>query len=227
MMNKNILIVDDEKGIRELLRLYLEMDGYTVMQAENGRDALEIIESSTPCLAVVDIMMPKMDGYELTRVLRERSDIPIIILSVKTESHEKILGLELGADDYMTKPFDPMELLARIKAQLRRYSSTAGEDTELSIGSMKLNTATCRLRCGETEIALTATEYNMINLFMGSPGRVFTKQQIYDAAWPGNSVVDDNTIMVAISKLRNKLPRDSAAIITTIRGLGYRLEVQK
>lgn len=226
-MNKTILIVDDEKEIRELLRLYIEKDGYSVLQAENGLEALKQAVSTRVDLAVIDIMMPELDGYQLIKGLRERSNLPIIIVSAKTENHEKILGLDLGADDYVAKPFDPLEVIARIKAQLRRYDGGTADsnDSILTAGELYMDVSACNLSYGSGTIPLTATEFNMMKLFMQSPGRVYTKQQIYEAAWQEAAIVDDNTVMVAISKLRGKLPRDSKVSIGTVRGLGYRLEV--
>lgn len=227
-MSKTILIVDDEKEIRELLQLYIEKDGYAVIQAENGLEALKQAASARIDLAVIDIMMPELDGYQLIKELRERSNMPIIIVSAKTENHEKILGLDLGADDYVTKPFDPLEVTARIKAQLRRYGGSAAdyETILLTAGELCMDVCACTLRFGRGTISLTATEFNIMKLFMQSPGRVYTKQQIYEAAWQGTDIVDDNTVMVAISKLRGKLPGNGAVSIGTVRGLGYRLEVQ-
>jgi DNA-binding response OmpR family regulator len=227
-MNKTILIVDDEKEIRELLRLYIEKDGYSVVQAENGLEALKQAASTRIDLAVIDIMMPELDGYQLIKGLRERSNLPIIIVSAKTENHEKILGLDLGADDYVTKPFDPLEVLARIKAQLRRYGGGTADSAAalLTAGGLCMDVSACTLSLGSGTIPLTATEFNMMKLFMQSPGRVYTKQQIYEAAWQESAIVDDNTVMVAISKLRGKLPVDGAVSIGTVRGLGYRLEVR-
>lgn len=226
-MSKTILIVDDEKEIRELLRLYIEKDGYFVIQAENGLEALKQSAAAQIDLAVIDIMMPKLDGYQLIKGLRERSNLPIIIVSAKTENHEKILGLDLGADDYVTKPFDPLEVIARIKAQLRRYNGGAADSEAalLTAGKLCMDVFACTLSFSSGTIPLTATEFNMMKLFMQSPGRVYTKQQIYEAAWQEAAIVDDNTVMVAISKLRVKLPCDGAVSIGTVRGLGYRLEV--
>lgn len=225
-MNQTILIVDDEKEIRELLRLYIEKDGYSVMQAENGLEALKQADSAQIDLAIIDIMMPELDGYQLIKALRERGNLPIIVVSAKTENHEKILGLDLGADDYVTKPFDPLEVLARIRARLRRHGEQTADFATalLKVGGLMLDTSACTLRSDNESIQLTATEFNMMKLFMQSPGRVFTKQQIYDAAWQETVTVDDNTVMVAISKLRGKLPGDCAVSIGTVRGLGYRLE---
>ena len=228
-MNQTILIVDDEKEIRELLRLYIEKDGYSVIQAENGLEALIQADSAQIDLAIIDIMMPELDGYGLIKALRERGNLPIIVVSAKAENHEKILGLDLGADDYVTKPFDPLEVVARIRARLRRHDVQTADSGAalLTVGGLTLDTSACTLRFGNESIQLTATEFNMMKLFMQSPGRVFTKQQIYDAAWQEAVAVDDNTVMVAISKLRGKLPGDCGVSIGTVRGLGYRLEAQK
>ncbi|WP_238655006.1 response regulator transcription factor [Paenibacillus piscarius] len=228
-MNQTILIVDDEKEIRELLRLYVEKDGYTALQAGNGREALEQAAAARIDLAVIDIMMPELDGYQLIKGLREHSNLPIIVVSAKTENHEKILGLDLGADDYVTKPFDPLEVLARIKAQLRRNSSGTADSAAvvLRAGELRMDVTVCSLSWGSLAIHLTATEFNIMKLFMQSPGRVYTKQQLYEAAWQETAIVDDNTVMVAISKLRGKLPGGSGVSIGTVRGLGYRLEVQR
>ena len=199
-----------------------------MIQAENGLEALKQAAFNRIDLAVIDIMMPELDGYQLVKSLRERSNLPIIIVSAKSENHEKILGLDLGADDYVTKPFDPLEVLARIKAQLRRNGgdSVDLETTLLTVSELCMNLSTCTLSFGNRTIPLTATEYHMMKLFMQSPGRVYPKQQLYEAAWQEAAVVDDNTVMVAISKLRGKLPADSGVSIGTVRGLGYRLEVQ-
>ncbi len=226
-MSQTILIVDDEKEIRELLRLYIEKDGYTVLQAENGSAAIKLVDSAQIDLAVIDIMMPELDGYQLIKALRERGNLPIIVVSAKIQNHEKILGLDLGADDYVTKPFDPLEVVARIRARLRRANSTDSGSVLLNVGMLNLDLSACTLYSSSESIPVTATEFNLMKLFMQNPGRVFTKQQIYEAAWQEDSIVDDNTVMVAISKLRGKLPSDCGASIKTVRGLGYRLEEQK
>lgn len=226
-MGQTILIVDDEKEIRELLRLYIEKDGYRTLQAGNGIEALSLVETEGIDLVIVDIMMPELDGYGLIKALREHGSLPIIAVSAKTESHEKILGLDLGADDYITKPFDPLEVLARIRARLRRFPAESPGAEMLTAGGLTLDTSACVLRCRGGAIALTAIEFSLMKHFMRNPGRVFTKQQLYEAAWQQTAVVDDNTVMVAISKLRGKLPLDCGASIGTVRGLGYRLEAQR
>ncbi len=223
-MSNTILIAEDDSDIRELLRLYLESEGFSVMCAENGLAALNIARENIPDLAILDIMMPQMNGYELTRALRSLGDIPIIILSAKDQDNDKILGLNIGADDYMTKPFNPLEIVARVRALLRRTKKASSD--LISVGELTLNTSSCTLTKRETPISLTPTEYKILSRLMRSPGRVFTKVQLYESVSGEYFVSDDNTMMVHISKLREKIeddPREPRYIIT-VRGLGYKLE---
>lgn len=226
-MKKNILIVDDEEDIRDLMRLYLEKHGYEVLEAANGVAGLDRLAEHAVDLTIIDIMMPLMDGYKMIAELRKDYDIPVIALSAKGLGHEKILGLDLGADDYVVKPFDPLEVLARVNAHLRRRANGAEEVKMIAIGKLQLNLHSCTLLHNGEEIELTSTEFKMMKLFAENPRRVFTKQQIYEAGWNSASVVDDNTVMVAISKLRGKLQVTQDVSIKTIRGLGYRLEVDR
>ena len=181
-MNYKILVAEDDEDIVELLTLYLSNEGYEILSANNGEDALRIAKETKVDLAVLDIMMPKMNGYELTKKLREVSNLPILILSAKNQDSDKILGLGLGADDYLTKPFNPLEIIARVKAALRRfYDLGAGAATStdrLCVGDLVLDTSTCTLWKNDTEISLTPTEYKILALLMKSPGRIFTKVQI-------------------------------------------------
>ena len=220
-----ILIADDEKDIIKLLRLYLEKDDIKIYEAYDGMTAMDLLNEYEIDLAIVDIMMPKMNGFELIKKIRKTNNIPIMILSAKVEIADKIFGLELGADDYITKPFDPMEVTARVKANLRRFynlNQIKKEHTsEIKVRDLILDTNQCILFKGETQINLTSVEYRLLKLFMESPGRVFTKEQIFECGWGEVYVVDDNTIRVCISKLRNKVGEEE---IKTIRGLGYRLE---
>ncbi len=223
-MIPTILIAEDDGDIRGLLRLYLESEGYRVLEAENGARALELARENTPDLAILDVMMPQLNGYELTRALRKFSDIPILILSAKSQDSDKILGLNLGADDYIAKPFNPLEIVARVKAQLRR---TARENSAtLVVRDLVLDTASFQLSKGGQSISLTPMEYKILALLMRSPGRIFTKIQLYEGAVGSYFEGDDNTMMVHISKLREKIeddPKDPRYIIT-VRGLGYKLE---
>ena len=223
-MSASILIAEDDSDIRGLLRLYLESEGYRVLEAEDGAQALTLAREETPDMAILDVMMPKLNGYELTRALRKFSDIPILILSAKSQDNDKILGLNLGADDYITKPFNPVEIVARVKAQLRR--SARENSAVLTVGDLSLDTASFQLTKGGQTISLTPMEYKILALLMRSPGRIFTKIQLYEGAVGTYFEGDDNTMMVHISKLREKIeddPKDPRYIIT-VRGLGYKIE---
>ena len=227
MNNYTVLIADDEKEIRELLRLYLENENCQVVEAADGQQALDYLRRKKIDLCVLDIMMPKMDGYKVLKEMRKNSNIPVIILSAKDADSEKILGLNLGADDYITKPFNPLEAVARIKSNIRRFYSlgtNGGGQSVVRVKDLVLDLEGCELRKGEKPIDLTFVEYCIMELFMKNPGKVFTKQQIYESGWREEYIVADNNIMVCISKLRDKLDEDPSAYIKTIRGLGYRLE---
>ena len=226
-MGYTILVADDEKEIRELLRLYLENSGYNVIEAEDGQQALEVLRSNHIDLCLLDIMMPKVDGYRVLQELRKESNIPVMILSAKDADSEKILGLNLGADDYMAKPFNPLEAIARVNSNIRRfYSLGTGSlvQEKIHVKDLILDLDACELKKGDAYIDLTSVEYKIMELFMKHPGKVFTKQQIYEYGWGEEFIVADNNIMVCISKLRDKLDDDPSAYIKTIRGLGYRLE---
>ena len=226
-MDYTILVADDEKEIRELLRLYLENSGYKVVEAEDGQQALDILRSKPVDLCLLDIMMPKKDGYHVLQELRKESNIPVVILSAKDADSEKILGLNLGADDYMAKPFNPLEAIARVNSNIRRFHSLGTGDVVkevLKVKDLELDVESCVLTREGKVIDLTSVEYKIMELFMKHPGKVFTKQQIYEYGWGEEFIVADNNIMVCISKLRDKLSEDPAAYIKTIRGLGYRLE---
>lgn len=220
---QNILIADDEKDIIKLLRLYLEKDDINVYEAYDGEMAYMIFKNYDIDLAIVDIMMPRLNGYELIKKIRKDRDIPIIIISAKVQTDEKILGLDLGADDYITKPFEPLEVAARVRAHLRRktYDETNKQCDMITVGNITLNVAECVLYKGEERIELSKTEFQLLILFMENPGRVFTKEQLYETGWSNEYVVDDNTIRVIISRLRDKIGEER---IKTVRGLGYRLE---
>lgn len=231
-MRYKILIADDEAEIRDVLHLYLEKDGYEVVEAGDGVEAMEKIRKEKPDLAVLDIMMPGLDGFRVLRNIRETNNIPVIMLSAKDTDADKILGLDLGADDYITKPFGPLEAVARVNSNIRRfYSLGAGNDgdkdkevKELTVRDLRLDLESCLLYRGDEMIELTSVEFRIMRLFMEEPGKVFTKQQIYESGWSDEYLVSDNNIMVCISKLRSKLDRSDKEYIKTIRGLGYRLE---
>ena len=221
-MQPSILIAEDDSDIRGLLKLYLESEGYRVLEAADGAAALELARRETPDMAILDVMMPKMNGFELTRALRKTSDIPILILSAKSQDNDKILGLNLGADDYIAKPFNPVEIVARVKAQLRRASRGGG--SVLTAGGLTLDTAGFQLLKNGRPILLTPMEYKILAMLMRAPGRIFTKIQLYEGVVGPYFEGDDNTMMVHISKLREKIEDDpkNPAYIITVRGLGYK-----
>jgi len=224
-----ILIADDELEIRDLLRLYLEKEGYHVVEAIDGLDAAVKFETMDIDLAVLDVMMPGLDGFRLLKKIRETSNIPVLILSARIADNDKILGLDLGADDYLTKPFNPLEAVARIQANIRRYDSMCGkkvEARELQVRNLRLDTDSCVLYREQNAIELTSVEYRLMKMFMENPGKVFTKQQLFEQGWGEEFYLSDNNIIVCISKLRAKLSNDVNEYIKTIRGLGYRLEKQ-
>lgn len=226
-MAYKVLIADDEAEIRQLLRLYLEKDGYQVMEADNGKTAVDICEHETIDLVLLDIMMPELNGYQVIQKIRISNNIPVIMISAKSLDQDKILGLDLGADDYITKPFNPLEAMARINSNIRRfYSLGARANTlkTLEVKNLRLDTEECIVYKNDVPIDLTSVEYKILRLFMENPGKVFTKQQIYEEGWGEEYIVADNNIMVCISKLRNKIDDDNTEYIKTIRGLGYRME---
>ncbi len=230
-MKYRILIADDEVEIRDLLRLYLEKEGYEVLEAEDGEQALQILkENSDIAMLLLDVMMPHKDGFHVLKELRENSNLPVIILSAKTADSDKILGLDLGADDYIAKPFNPLEAVARINSNIRRFYSLGANDSQtpkriLQVKDLTLDLDGCILRRGDEVIELSSTEYRLMELFMSNPGKIFTKQQIYEYGWQEAYFIADNNIMVCISKLRAKLSADdSNCYIRTVRGLGYRFE---
>lgn len=235
-MAYKILIADDEPEIRDLLHLYLEKDGYEVVEAADGAQALSVLQDAALLgdgidLVILDIMMPGIDGYRVLRNIRENNNIPVIMLSAKSGDADKILGLDLGADDYITKPFQPLEAVARVNSNIRRFyalgSGRQRQTEELRVQDLTLDIQSCRLMQGERIIELTSLEFKLMKLFMENPGKVFTKQQLFEEGWGDDFLVSDNNIMVCISKLRAKLSEDGNAYIKTIRGLGYRLEDRK
>ena len=220
----NILIADDEKEIVRLLKIYIEANDNQVFEANDGETALQILKQESIDLAIVDIMMPGKNGYEIIKEVRKGRYIPILVISAKVELSDRILGMDLGADDYITKPFEPLEVAAKVRAHLRRVSAQETEPEEqhrIAVGSLILDCDECVVIKNGNTCELTKAEYKVLELFMKQPRRVFTKEQIYEYAWGNDYVVDDNTIRVIISRLRDKIGSES---IKTIRGLGYRLE---
>lgn len=230
-MEYKILVADDEKEIRNLLKLYLENDGFKVVEASTGLEVLDLLDKEKPDMCLLDIMMPDMDGLTALKNLRQKSNIPVMMITARTADAERILGLNIGADDYICKPFNPLEVDARVKAFMRRYydlgAGNIKEEAEvLKAMDLELDTDKCLLTKGGEIIELTSVEYKMMEMFMKNPGKVFTKQQLYEYAWGDDFFASDNNIMVAISKLRTKLDEDASKYIKTMRGLGYRLEIK-
>lgn len=228
-----ILVVEDDKEILEGISIYLRNQGYKVFGATNGFEGLEILERETIHLAIVDIMMPKMDGITMTMKVREKFDFPVIMLSAKSEDMDKITGLNIGADDYVTKPFVPMELLARVNSQLRRYAKylKVVEDTKegnvYTIGGLELDEDMVEVRVDGNPVKLTPLEFKIVQLLIKSPGRVFSPEEIYERVWNEKAITTD-TIMVHVRKIREKIeinPREPK-YLKVVWGIGYKIEKQ-
>ncbi len=229
-MEYKVLAADDETELLDALELYTERESIKLIKADNGITALELFRSEKPHLVLLDIMMPGLDGFAVLKKIREESKIPAIMLTARVEDYDKILGLELGADDYITKPYNPMVVVARIKAQLRRNydykDNNAVESKEIKCFDIVLNKDEGAVTKGGKAIELTKTEFLILELLMQNRGRIFTKQQIFDYAWDSGYIADDNTVMVHISNLRAKIEDNPKApeILKTIKGLGYKIE---
>lgn len=224
----NILIAEDEADIRNLLKIHLESNGYGVLACSNGLEALETMEKQEVHLAVLDVMMPVLDGYQVLKRIRETSDIPVLFLTARDQDMDKVLGLGLGADDYLTKPFSMAELVARIAALLRRaqrYGESAGQNPVIRYDRLAVDKESCTAYVDDRPVPLNAKEFKLLLYFVENPEKVFTKQQLYNAVWDHDYYFDDNTVMVHISHLRNKIEEDpqNPCYIQTVRGIGYKL----
>lgn len=228
----HVLIVEDDKEIREGVEIYLKSQGYVVFQAADGVQGLEIIEREEIHLAIVDVMMPRMDGIAMTIKLREKYDFPVIFLSAKSEEVDKIMGLNMGADDYVTKPFTPMELLARVNSQLRRYRKfleklgTAEKAANIhTIGGLELNEDMVEVTVDGEPVKVTPIEYKILLLLMKNPGRVFSAEEIYERVW-NERAVNTDTIMVHVRNIREKIeinPKEPK-YLKVVWGVGYKIE---
>lgn len=230
---KTILIIDDEAEIRELLTIYLTNHGYATITAGNGAEAMTILQGNPIDMVIADIMMPQMDGLEFLKKTRQNSQIPFLFISAKSDDMDKIYGLQLGADDYVGKPFNPLEVVSRVQALFRRIDSFAKPDKQeqefIEIGDVRLNIRSCQLFKSGIQKELTSYEFKILELLMREAGRVLTKAHIYEQVWGEEYIGDENLIMVYISKIREKIednPRKPVHLIT-IRGLGYRFEKSK
>ncbi|MCY6371046.1 response regulator transcription factor [Clostridium ganghwense] len=230
MEKESILVVDDEKEIRELIKIYLENEGYNVILAEDGEAALEVLENDEVHLIVLDIMMPKMDGIEACLKIRKNRNMPIIMLSAKSEDMDKIMGLTTGADDYVTKPFNPLELVARIKSQLRRYfklnTSKPVNNSIIEIDDLLINVDTHEVKVEGKNIKLTPTEFDILKLLAINKGVVFSIEKIYEKVWKVDFFDSDNTVMVHIRKIREKIEKNprKPEYIKTVWGVGYKVD---
>ena len=225
----NILICEDERDIVSALKIYLSSEGYTLFEAYTGREALEIARKNELHLVLMDIMMPEMDGISATAKLREEYNVPIILLTAKSEDTDKVLGLNVGADDYITKPFNPIEVLARVRSQLRRYTSLGGMEqkpSKLVIGGISLDDETKAVTVDGENVNLTPIEYNILLLLMRHPGRVYSSSQIYEQVWNETAFGSEGAVAVHIRHLREKLEIDPSnpRYLKVVWGLGYKME---
>jgi len=229
MTNKTILVVEDEASIAEVVSLYLKRAGYNVQIALDGRQALNILEKQIPDFVILDLMLPEVDGLSLTRWLRDRSDVPIIMLTARREEIDRIAGLELGADDYVVKPFSPQELVSRVRAVMRRLGREQGEaenDRSLSFNNLSIDPKSRVVMVKESPIELTAKEFDMLYLLARHPKQVFTREQLLERIWGGAQYIDPGTVTVHVRRLREKIEDDASkpARLLTVWGVGYKFE---
>ena len=233
MPDINILVVDDQSEIADLVEIYLVSDGYTVRKASSAEEGLRIIEEEDIHLVLLDIMMPGMDGIQMCKKIRETSNVPIIMLSAKSGDLDKIMGLGAGADDYVTKPFNPLELTARVKSQLRRYTQLnpnsqggASDSSEIHIRGLTINKDNHKVMIDNEEIRLTPIEFDILYLLSSNPGKVFSTDEIFEKVWNEKVYEANNTVMVHIRRLRGKMKEDQRQdkIISTVWGVGYKIE---
>ena len=231
IMSTKILVVDDDKNICELLKLYLENDGYTVFVANDGAQAVSVFQNKTPDLVLLDIMLPKMDGWQVCREIRKTSAAPIIMLTAKGETFDKVLGLELGADDYVTKPFDAKEVMARIKAVLRRTNGTGANETDtnkiVTYDNLEINIVNYELKVKGVAVDTPPKELELIYHFASNPNRVYTRDQLLDEVWGFDYYGDSRTVDVHVKRLREKLEGVSDKwTLKTVWGVGYKFETK-
>ena len=230
----NILVCDDDKEIVEAIEIYLQQEGYNVLKAYNGKEAMEIVSTQTVHLIILDLMMPELDGIHTTLEIRKKSSIPIIILSAKSQDADKILGLNIGADDYVTKPFNPLELVARVKSQLRRYTTLGnisegeetGEEHVYRTGGLVVNDDRKEVTVDGESVKLTRIEYNILLLLIQNKGKVFSIDQIYEKIWKEEAFYADNTVTVHIRHIREKIEIDpkNPKYLKVMWGIGYKIE---
>ena len=227
-MEAKILIVDDEKNIVELIKFHLKKENYRVIEAYKGKDAIDLFKKEKPDLIILDVMLPDMGGFEVCKNIRKESKVPIIMLTAKGEEIEKILGFELGADDYITKPFSPRELLARIKAILKRTRTTNVDTNQIQLGPFKVNVNRREIYKNDVLLELKPKEFDLLKLFIMNPGRVFTRQYLLEQIWGYDYLGDTRTVDVHIRRLRQKIEDNAknATYIKTIHGVGYKFVIE-
>jgi len=220
-----VLIVDDEPIVREVVARYLEREGYTTLEADHGDRARELLERQSPDLVVLDVMLPGMDGLALCRWIRARSELPVILLTARGEEADRIVGLELGADDYVTKPFSPRELAARVRTVLRRVAPSEDARARYAFGDVEIDARTRDVRKGGVELRLTAREFDLLAFLAGNPRRVFGRDQLMSRVWGYQSALDTGTVTVHVRRLREKIETDPSdpVHLQTVWGVGYRL----
>ncbi|NLN46602.1 MAG: response regulator transcription factor [Clostridiaceae bacterium] len=228
----NILICDDDKDILAALRIYLSTEGYRLFEASNGFDAVETVRTNDIQLVLLDVMMPGMDGMAATARIREISNVPIILLTAKSEDGDKVLGLQIGADDYITKPFTPIEVLARVRSQLRRYTRLGGQISQperFAVGGIELDDAARQVTADGEPVALTPMEYSILRLLIGHPGRVYSSAQIYEKVWNESANGSAGAVAVHIRHLREKIEINPSEpqYIKVVWGIGYKMESEK
>jgi two-component system, OmpR family, alkaline phosphatase synthesis response regulator PhoP len=219
---KSVLVVDDERNIVELVRLYLEKEGFAVVSASDGEQALVQYERSDPDLVILDLMLPKLDGFEVCRELRRRGDVPILMLTARSEDIDAIVGLELGADDYVTKPFNPRALVARVKAILRRTDATAKGGRPIQVGELRIDPRRREATIGDRHLDLRAREFDLLAALARDPGVVLSRDALLEDVWGTDFPGETRTVDVHVAEVRKKLGDDGPAV-ETIRGIGYRL----
>ncbi|MBQ3225560.1 MAG: response regulator transcription factor [Clostridia bacterium] len=228
IQNQKVLVVDDDRNICELIRLYLEKEGFSVSLAYDGQSAVEMFKELTPAVVLLDVMLPKMDGFQVCREIRRVSNIPIIMLTAKGETFDKVLGLELGADDYMVKPFENKELVARIKAVLRRYDPKDNKDQEVVYPNITINLSNYELKINGASVDIPPKELELLYYLATNPNKVFTREQLLETVWGFDYFGDSRTVDVHVKRLREKLELagEQNWQLKTVWGVGYKFEVK-
>lgn len=228
-MGQKVLIVEDEKELADILGAYLEVEGFSPIVAKDGIEGLKAFNENKPDLMLLDIMLPGCDGIQICKEVREKSDIPVIMISAKSGEMDKVIALGIGADDYVTKPFSPLELVARVKAQLRRYEKSSDSSNsnkeEIRAGKLLLNKSSYQVQVDNVELVLTTKEFEILYFFGKNPNQVFSKEQIYQGVWGYNGICDDNSVTVYVNRIREKLDKFGLDYIKTVWGAGYKFSV--